>query len=735
MERVSGRESGGRVVRKRLFGKIITAVLTGAFLTGCAGPWMVPEEQGAAELVAGPEQAVEHDTQRNVDYAFRCGDTYLEVYDGEEFHPVYLNGVNIGSGYPGYYPGELAIPEETYLRWFQEISEMNCNTIRIYTTMMPSFYNAFYTYNYTADADHKLYLLMGVWYDEEKIEETGDAFDLLEGAVSEAKEQIDIIHGNCEIAERPGRAHGVYTKDVSEYVMGWILGIESDAYLVGTTNELHPDLHSYDGEYLYTEGDDIQAFDAFLCELGDEVIGYESSRYNMQRPVSWTNWPTADALEHPSEPAPDKEDAVTINVERFRTKDSFAPGIFASYHVYPYYPDFMYLDVDYNTYLDQDGVINTYEAYLKELRQIHTVPVLVAEFGVPSSRGCTHINPYTGLDQGKHTEEEQGWCLDAMARDIYNNGYAGGLIFAWQDEWFKRTWNTMDYTDPDRRAFWNDLQTSEQNFGLLEFVPGDGSRRLDGDLSEWQGGEPVAEKDGLKLYADTDARYLWLALEAENADLYHEQVLIPFDITPLSGAMHYGDYAFDRPVDFVAELNGAEESYVRVHQYYDRYAFFYQKYDNLLDVTGYDDPANETFGPIYLSLNKAFTQPETGETFDALKYDTGVLKVGVGVPDAEEYDSLADLCYGENGLELRLPWEMLNFRDPSSKEIEDDFWKNGELSGRDISEIWLGAYCGKKHTDMVSYTWADWDHVEFTERRKDSYWIMQGCFGELSLTE
>ena len=736
VESVSGRKGACESVSRKHFCKTITAVIVGTFLAGCTAPWMVPEEQGSAELTPGPEQALDHDTQTGVDYAFRCGEQYLEIYDGTEFRPVYIHGVNIGSGYPGYYPGELAIPEETYLRWFHEISEMNCNTIRIYTTMMPSFYNAFYTYNYTADADHKLYLLMGVWYDEEMIEQTGDAYDLLKGAVSEAKEQIDIIHGNCEIDERPGRAHGVYTRDVSEYVLGWILGIESDAYLVGTTNDLHPDIHSYDGEYLYTQGEDIQAFDAFLCELGDEVIKYETDQYQMQRPVSWTNWPTADALDHPSEPAPDKEDAVTINVERFHTKAGFAPGIFASYHVYPYYPDFMYLDEDYNTYHDNDGVINTYEAYLKELRAIHTMPVLVAEFGVPSSRGCTHINPYTGLDQGKHTETEQGWCLDAMARDIYDNGYAGGLVFAWQDEWFKRTWNTMDYTDPDRRAFWNDLQTSEQNFGLLEFVPGDGRHRLDGELTEWRENELIAEEDGLKLYAATDARYLWLAVEADAHDPAKEQVLIPFDITPLSGAQHYKDQAFERPVDFVAELNGTEsdtESHIYVHQYYDRYAFFYQKYDNLLDVTGYDDPTNENFGPILLSLNKAFTQPETGETFDALKYDTGLLRIGVGVPEDEAYDSLADLCYGEHCLELRIPWEMLNFRDPSSKEIEDDFWQRGELCGRDISEIWLGVRCGKDQINMVSYTWADWDHVEFTERLKDSYWILQGCFGDLKI--
>ena len=92
---------------------------------------------------------------------------------------------------------------------------------------------------------------MGVWYDEDKVLETSDAFDVLDYAIDEAKEQIDIIHGDCKIDKRPGRAYGSYDKDVSDYVLGWILGIESDALFVGTTNDLYPDLKSYEGEYFY----------------------------------------------------------------------------------------------------------------------------------------------------------------------------------------------------------------------------------------------------------------------------------------------------------------------------------------------------------------------------------------------------------------------------------------------------------------------------------------------------
>ena len=56
----------------------------------------------------------------------------------------------------------------------------------------------------------------------------------------------------------------------------------------------------------------------------------------------------------------------------------------------------------------------------------------------------------------------------SMMEDIYDTGYAGGIVFTWQDEWFKRTWNTEGYTNSDRRAYWNDVMTCEQHFGLLD---------------------------------------------------------------------------------------------------------------------------------------------------------------------------------------------------------------------------------------------------------------------------
>lgn len=92
------------------------------------------------------------------------------------------------------------------------------------------------------------------------------------------------------------------------------------------------------------------------------------------------------------------------------------------------------------------------------------------------------------------------------------SGCAGSIVFSWQDEWFKRTWNTMAHVDLTKTPFWSDVQTNEQFFGLLAFDPGK-ERSVsypDGDLEEWQDMEPVLEADALRLYAQYDEKYLYL---------------------------------------------------------------------------------------------------------------------------------------------------------------------------------------------------------------------------------
>ena len=70
----------------------------------------------------------------------------------------------------------------------------------------------------------------------------------------------------------------------------------------------------------------------------DELATAEVTR-GRTMPIAFVNWPTTDPLRHPDEPQR-TEDAVGLDANHVRSTSAWPGGTFASYHAYPYYPDF-----------------------------------------------------------------------------------------------------------------------------------------------------------------------------------------------------------------------------------------------------------------------------------------------------------------------------------------------------------------------------------------------------------
>jgi hypothetical protein len=123
-------------------------------------------------------------------------------------------------------------------------------------------------------------------------------------------------------------------------------------------------------------------------------------------------------------------------------------------------------------------------------------------------------------NQGMHTEYEQGQMIVSMFEAIQRARAQGGIVFEWQDEWFKFTWNTIDLEIPgNRRAMWHNRLTNEENFGLLAVEPGIRTPIiLDGQMYDWQqiNGLTLARlDDGSQLMATSDAAYLYLGIKRQ----------------------------------------------------------------------------------------------------------------------------------------------------------------------------------------------------------------------------
>ena len=659
----------------------------------------------------------------------------FEIQVDGEWVPLTIKGVNIGMGKPGYFPGEAAITYEEYYRWFEMIGDMNANAIRNYTLHPPEFYEALLEYN--TYADEPLYLFHGVWIDEDPLEEELDAFapGIPEAFQEEMETIADAIHGNAIVPPQPGHASGIYGADISDYVIAWIIGIEWYPYMVDEMLHQYPDMPDVDLTYLYTE--DADPFEIWLAEQMDHLAAYEVENYGVMRPLSFTNWVTTDHIDQPAEPL-EQEDLASVNPNTIKLQEEWQEaGMFASYHVYPYYPDFLNLEERYTEFIDHRGQPNNYAGYIHHLHEENDYPVLIAEFGVPASRGLTHRNPF-GWNQGFIEEHEQGEIVTMLYEDMVHEGMLGGLIFAWQDEWFKRTWNTMDYDNPDRRPYWSNAQTNEQQFGILSFDQH--KVRVNGE-DDWP--------EDTKRDIDTDAHSA-----ITSSGMNHDERYLYFQFhldTPFEEQFSDEDpftlYVSVRPdeglslgngfqADFRMELASEESAHLEVIGDYDTFYFDYDYAVKELDSEEDQmDRLYTDFFPIRLALNQEVRRPDTQEILPFELYEAGELLYGIGDPDHADYHSLSDYVFSadQRYLEVRIPWMLLNARDPGTMEFMGSP-HDGLGSDAVIHVDGLDFHVADGEADQGfgwTYTWDLWDMPEYEERLKQSYPVIQDVFAEI----
>ncbi|HSP22287.1 MAG TPA: hypothetical protein VLQ20_08155 [Planococcus sp. (in: firmicutes)] len=667
------------------------------------------------------------------------GDRF-DVFENGKWKTITVKGVNMGMGTAGSFPGEAAITEAEYYNWMNQIAEMNANTIRVYTLHPPGFYNALKRYN-EEHSDKPLYVFHGVWIDEEPLAETLDAFtpEIEKEFQEEMKRLADVIHGNADIPARVGHASGSYRADISPYVIGWVLGIEWDPVMVDNMKKKHAGLGQYEGTFVETE--QAEPMEIWLASQMDRMMVYEAEEYRWTRPMSFTNWVTTDLLEHPAEPQ-QQEDMVSVNPNHIKQKNG--SDLFASYHVYPYYPDFLNLEERYLNYKDSTGEGNSYAGYLHDLRQAHDMPVLIAEFGVPASRGMTHRNVY-GWNQGFISEEQQGKTLIRLYDEILAENMLGGLVFSWQDEWFKRTWNTMDLDDPERRPFWSNAQTNEQQFGLLSL-----DRLLiqtDGKTDDWQGIVPLYNEDQAlsELSVTHDERYLYVKTDIVNGQL----PTLYFDVHPVIGSTVSGDVAFtENNPDFIASFEGSTKGQLLVDAYYDPFLYEYGIKQGMMEPQPRKPVNNSSiYNPIRFALNKKLIRPDTGEVLPFDFYETGELMHGNSNPDTPDYNSLADYFINEEKktVEVRIPWLLLNVKDPSQLKATGDLYKDGVEAELAIKGIGVAASVELENGELETlptspdgklvaiknYGWEAWNDPQYKERLKSSYYMLQQRFSEI----
>ena len=667
----------------------------------------------------------------------------IYLNSGSGFRKFEIKGVNMGSGIPGEWSTDFAIDKETYLRWFKQMQEMGANTLRIYTVQNDTFYNAFYEYN--KDNDNPLWLIHGVWVNDYIQNSHRDAYDkeFFDTFLEDCKTVVDVLHGNKKISlgRMASAGSGTYNKDISKWVIGYILGVEWEDVTVVYTDEKYENngkYNSYSGKYMYTS-EDATPFEAMLARVGDKVIEYESKRYKQQRLVAFSNWPTTDPFDYPEKITDYFMKCAKVDVEHIKTTESFLSGQFASYHVYPYYPDYLnYADdlsefgiTDLSDFITENGEFNTYKTYLSLLTRHHSMPVVISEFGVSTGRGMAQKDFNTGRNQGNMSESEQGQALIDCYYDIKSTGCAGCCVFSWQDEWFKRTWNTMYAVN---------YQTNEQYFGLLSFDPGKEKSvcYVDGDISEWSKEDRVFDNGKNSISVKYDEKFIYFLVYKKNLDFENESLYIPIDTTPKSGSSYCENYnlIFDRAADFIIVLNGRDNSRVQVQERYEALRSTYSQ--NVYDFDTYikgniPDIDSPKFVNIDMILQTATPLIYNDNNATAEVFETGKLTYGNANPESKDFNSLADFICNGDYIEIKLPWQLLNFSDPSRMTVHDDYYDgNYGIEYITIDEMFVGLSCGEKgRISLNSVPLKGWGNkVTYHERLKSSYYCLQDIWSD-----
>lgn len=630
-------------------------------------------------------------------------------------------------------PGGLPVTYDMYMKWFSMIHEMNANTIQADDLMGTEFYRAFHDYN--NNRREPLYLMQVITLEDKEFDNMIDAFsgNLERLLRQKAYLTIDAIHGSTKAGENP------YMWDVSDWTLAYIVGTDWDQDLVIYTNDAFADKAGYNGKYI-TTWPTASAFETVLAKVGDSIFSYETAKYGEQRLLGYGNWARTDPIFHDSSWSIGLyENLAHVNMELITAYDTIKSGIFAAYHIEPNYPQFLSFDPVYSKYVDGDGSINPYKGYLKALNKYHRLPIVISGFGVPASRGISNIDEVRGFNQGGISEKEQGQILQVLYKDIMDAELSGGFIDSWSDDWNQRAWNTKGAVDKDRSAYWSDAETSTQSYGLLAVEPGEERSAccVDGDVSEWNNAVTVTERDGYKLQMMYDEKYIYFHAQLNKDYLTGDIIYIPIDITPNSGAKQDTANAlfYDRDMDFVVVIDGADNSKILVQEYYNSLYPLYGLEAGKENI--YINKPNKDIGEFHLikQLSRKFMNDEIGGKREAVFKNAGILRHGNSNPDGEGYDSLADFMISGNNIEIRIPWALLNFSDPSKMMIHDDYYENYGVEFMNIQELYA-ALTIKKASGTVQIPsgrlelrgWGD--TPKWHTRLKRSYYDVQAIFSK-----
>ena len=483
--------------------------------------------------------------------------------------------------------------------------------------------------------------------------------------------------------------------------------------------------------------------------------------------MAFANWPPLDPLTHPTE-APilqelryrlsrgeqglefpsgpqDDDDVVAVDEAKLSATPAFTAGLFASYAVYPHWPDFMLHEPGLLEARDSTGP-NPVFGYIGQLVKRLPHPLVVTEYGVSSSNGISHLHPL-GWHQGGLNEAEQAALLGRLARTMQEAGTAGGMVVSLHDEWYKQNWLVRAFEQPaERGTLWlNDLNP-EERLGLMGFRPSkwklftrrrrglaEGGHAVRQHRADRRAGDPVEGARRLRsLQAASDEALLVLRLTVDCLDCAPREPKAPgqprFDKASYAIALNtspgafgvrqlpFGSLAMPAGATFLLWLTDPPAARILVANNYNPYELAPTPgvpSDTEVRLRFSMNPAlaqGGGFGEMIVEPNRRrFTRD--GRLLPPQRISRSTLRYGIDNASGPDVDSIGEwYADAEAGAILvRIPWGKLLVVDPSRQAIFAGFDENRAVrsmltSGIEIAAFALAPPADPSRKDLAAWT-------------------------------
>lgn len=610
------------------------------------------------------------------------GDVIYHKQESEK-QPFVIRGVEVESSYGPQRGADFTIPEDKWMEWFSEIQEMGANTIRASTVYDDQFYNAFYEYN--QDNDQPLYLLQGMQVTtDEMILQTryADNPEFYKTLKKDGKDLVDIIHGKKILLTNKHKGNGFYFRDVSPWVIGFLIGDEWNQDSIGYIDRTLEPSAPVNGKYVTTTSEATN-FEKMMAKVIDHIVGYESRKYDTQRPTSVNSLFIMDPFEYEEHYAAQMGKFTTFTMDHIIPTEKMKAGLFASY---------AYEEIEF-PYLEmiEDRELAAYpmaSSYLELLLRTHELPVIISSVGHPSTSYVNH-------------ENKQETILLNNLKDFDSIGYNGAIIRSWQDVWDRRTFETSYAVDLQQTNEWHGALTATQHFGLLGFKPyrdDEVLMEVDGKEDDWQGVPVAFQDDTTKIRMTRDHGHLYFWLE-DKSITKQEPFYFALDTHPTLGSQTPDllEATFDRKMDFIVKVDPILGASVYVQ---DRYQSIRE---NFLEIVTGENPFekypkrdSDVFEiTSYLKDEKKIQTEEELLDLSTSYYRYVFEPMNKLVMFQEDQTVEADIAVEDGHAEIRISYQLLNVYDPLKFTIHDDYYEHYGVEPLAIDSLYLSIVKGK----------------------------------------